>query len=113
MDGTVTGRIFRCSGLGTPTGLSPFTGGTVVALQGNITYRQAGTDGQTIFPADVVAIQSVLPSHDFTFTLPAGNYVLRVTRYSDALPGSNATSFAAIVVDRGRTEHQDLPNLCM
>jgi hypothetical protein len=111
--GEVTGKILRCSGLGTPTGVSPYTGGTVVAQRGVVTYQQTSPfGGQTILPTDAVATQTVQPGQAFDFALPAGNYVLHLTHYSDAPIGARATSWAQVVIHKGEVVHQDMPNRC-
>jgi hypothetical protein len=102
--GEVTGRIIRCSGLGPIYGQSPFTGGTVVALKGTITYQPIYPAGnQDVFPTEVAARETVQPGKEFHFTLPPGSYVLRL---------SNGLSWVQIEIHAGEIIRQDMPNLC-
>ncbi len=88
-------------------------GSTAVALRGRA--RPVTTSGtlRSVLPTTRVATQTVAPGHDYHFTLPAGGYVLDVTRDSKYARRTPPLGYVAVTVSASATVKASIPNTRM
>jgi hypothetical protein len=105
----VTGGIRPCVGMRIGPVHRQFVAGTVLVLEGHITWKNLGHGYRTmIFPRSIVARETVLGNTMYRFTLAPGRYVLtaRLTR-------SNVRPFVQIIVKQQAAIRADIPNMCI
>jgi len=107
--GTVTGGIIPCNALGI-SGEPRYAPGSVTVLEGQIHWRGTGPGTSVIvFPATVVVTEWVAVDASYDFVLPPGHYVLRAS----FPPPATIEPWVAVTLQAGKTEHADIPNMCM
>jgi len=107
--GSVDGGIVPCAALGPPSGVQ-YAAGTVVVLEGRVTWRSTGPGSSVaVFPKVIAARETIATNASYQFGLPPGEYVLQAHFPAPA----NVTPFIAITVRAGVTQHVDIPNMCI
>lgn len=108
-EGLVTGGIVPCAALGPPNG-EQYAAGTVMVLQGQISWRTTGPGTSVVVFPKIVAAQATLATNaSYQFGLAPGKYVLQARFPAPA----NVMPFISITVKVGATEHVDIPNMCI
>jgi hypothetical protein len=100
--GIVTGGITRCSDLYDPNA-PRYEGGTVTVLKGDVTWIPNQQGNLTnVYPANLVAQQTVEADGTYWFLLEPGQYVLR-----------GPVGYAGVTVQPGDDLSVDIPNMCI
>jgi hypothetical protein len=108
-EGLVVGGIMPCAALGPPAGVQ-YAAGTVMVLEGVVTWRTTGPGTSVaVFPKIVEAQQTVMTNASYQFALPPGDYVFQ----AHFPPPANVSPFVSVAVRSGVTKHVDIPNMCM
>lgn len=112
-EGSVVGGVLPCLALAIAPPGPHYVAAIITVVKGSTSWKPSGAPGTfvVVFPATVVAKETVGTNETYSFDLPPGRYVLRASYLMSANVGVSA--WADVTVTAGTTEYVDVSDRCI